>query len=333
MCTSSYHCYGWLNCVIWLIAFPLLHSNAFPIVQSPSPSHCCGIISPFPASVHPTTSSSFSSRCFLNRHLPQKNYYHAIGFCGKIRCAVTPTPYFAESSNSNNQNSNGSSNNESVTTAAIASGNTITTSPPQSLFQWIDDMAQQLKPAAIRANEEATILKTKSVLKYRYFLQSYIFYCLFLCYRAYRGFFVILPAVFQATFMKLQSAVDDTPFDTTPASTGMKLRTRITISFVTSLIILSYVVSGAGRVLWTLIRSTMNGSNVFQSLQSALQMYEQNESILYQKSTTPSSISNETSSASTTVIQSTLFGSSVPQVNGSIDDGARNNDGNVGLAP
>jgi hypothetical protein len=233
------------------------------------------------------------------------------GFSPKIRCAVVPTPYFAENNNNNDSNNKAKNNEATAETESTAKADavvttstpTTTTTSSPSLFQLLDEAAQQLKPAAVSASEKAIMYNNSRQrgMKYRYLIQSCVLYSLFLCYRAYRGFFVILPAVFQETFRKLRLAVDDKPFDNTTndnntdisnaelftsSTKNMKLRTRITISILTTFVTLAYVVGGAIRVLSTMIRSTIHGASISQSLQNAIQMYEQNESSLLRKTTT-----------------------------------------------
>jgi hypothetical protein len=221
---------------------------------------------------------------FMIRPMMLSNY----GFAPRIRCAVVPTPYFAEN-NSNNDASNQRSQLDESSLTAKETGENIPTNRT-SLFQWLDEAAQQLKPAAVTASAQAAAFASRRQVgrQYRALLQSCLYYSLFLCYRAYRGFFVILPAVFAETFRKLRAAVDDRPFDPDDAGEAtatMKLRTRITISILASVVILAYVVGGAIRVFTTLVRSVMGGTTLSQSLQNAIQMYEQNEKSLVQKST------------------------------------------------
>lgn len=154
------------------------------------------------------------------------------------------------------------------------------------LLQSIDNIGLNLKPLALRAHERSLEYSTantnavngmsqqqdqkqksqmKSIL---YSLQSCTLWMSYLFYRAYRGFFVILPAVFREVFRKLEESRvvvdafdddDDKNDEKEYAVRGqleeeqvpepMKLRTRITITVLSSVLTLSYVVAGALRVL------------------------------------------------------------------------------------
>jgi hypothetical protein len=105
-------------------------------------------------------------------------------------------------------------------------------------------------------------------------IQSNILWILYILYRGYRGFFVILPAVFREVYAQLNEsdlvvdvygdeemeekeyAVNANASSSSSSSLQkeqmqqpMKLRTRITISILSFILTLSYVVSGALRVL------------------------------------------------------------------------------------
>lgn len=87
---------------------------------------------------------------------------------------------------------------------------------------------------------------------------------MYIIYRGYRGFFVILPAVFKEVYRQLEEsdlvmdAYGDEEEEDGGSSRGggevgekkpLRLRTRITTSILTSILTMSYVVSGGIRVL------------------------------------------------------------------------------------
>ena len=100
-------------------------------------------------------------------------------------------------------------------------------------------------------------------------------YLSFCIYRAYRGFFVIIPEVFREVYRKLENSID-TPFiednednlrimETSDNNKPIRLRTAITVSVLASIVTASYVVSGAFRVLFKFYKSITrrsNGSNI-----------------------------------------------------------------------
>ena len=196
-------------------------------------------------------------------------------------------------------------------TTSTSTTTTTTTTTAKSIFHTIDEWAQQLKVAALQSNAKAAIVTTASGTrrwsKYRYYIQACLYYTLFLTYRAYRGLFIILPAVFRETFRKLQNAIEETPFEdattgrtststenndtTTTITTGtadtpppMPIRTRMTISIIAAFVLGTYVVGGAIRVVTAMVQSMGNGSGIVPSLQQAIQLQERNEWTLLQKS-------------------------------------------------
>jgi hypothetical protein len=102
-------------------------------------------------------------------------------------------------------------------------------------------------------------------------LQANMLWVLYILYRGYRGFFVILPAVFREVYRKLDESdlvvdvygdeeLEEREYAVNENAGGgnsplqqlrepMRLRTRITISILSIMLTLSYVVSGGLRVL------------------------------------------------------------------------------------
>jgi hypothetical protein len=157
-----------------------------------------------------------------------------------------------------------------------------------NVLQWIDKKGQSLKPAAAKANAKSSLVEGRWQ-KLRYHLQSCFLYGLFIVYRAYRGFFVILPAVFRETFRKLETVVDGNPFDDAgpdiirfgrPPQTTW--RTRVTVSVLAVVVTASYVLGGALRVLVAMIRGAQHG-NIPQSFADAAAVQERNEKMLLKR--------------------------------------------------
>lgn len=212
----------------------------------------------------------------------QQRHLHSALCRGNTAMRVVPSPYFSDE---NNNDSNKAS---------------LPPPPPvvdASLFKLVDDAGQKLKPAAAQANAKAAALAESPGRKYLYMAKSCLLYSAFILYRAYRGFFVILPAVFRETFRKLQDAVDGAPFDETEMMAAndddsreedvvrpMKLRTRVTVSVLATIVTASYVVGGAIRVGTTLIRSAAVKGELMQSFAAAASEQERNEDAILQKS-------------------------------------------------
>lgn len=214
----------------------------------------------------------------------QRHNLHSALRRGNTAMRVVPSPYFSEETNNDS--------------------NKASSPPPPpppvvdaSLFKLVDDAGQKLKPAAAQANAKAAALAESPGRKYLYMAKSCLLYSAFILYRAYRGFFVILPAVFRETFRKLQDAVDEAPFDETEMMAAndddsreedvvrpMKLRTRMTVSVLAAIVTASYVVGGAIRVGTTLIRSAAVKGELMQSFAAAASEQERNEDAILQKS-------------------------------------------------
>lgn len=173
-------------------------------------------------------------------------------------------------------------------------------SSSSSLLRTIDEWGLGLKPKAVHANAKGTLSETRRG-RFRYTLQSCALWTLFIVYRAYRGFFVIAPAVFRATFQKLQTVVDDAPFDDQYFSLSSSLsssrgdvrnktkapwRTRLTVSVLAAIVTVSYLLGGALRVLRHLLQSSWSNRDVPRSLQAAASEQERNEAKLLRLATT-----------------------------------------------
>lgn len=134
-----------------------------------------------------------------------------------------------------------------------------------SLLQSIDKLGMQLKPLALEAHNKSADIRALNVngaspsqggmlRSILYSMKSNVLWMLYIVYRGYRGFFVILPAVFREVFRQLEESnvavdafSDDNQGPKEPQP--MRLRTRMTVSILSGILTLSYVVSGAFRVL------------------------------------------------------------------------------------
>jgi len=106
-----------------------------------------------------------------------------------------------------------------------------------------------------------------------------IYYTLFIIYRVYRGFFVLLPATFREVYQKLEKAMntenlsmEETGFtgngdDLTSNST--RWRTKITVSILTSVVTISYVVGGTLKMASKFFRTIAKTSDVPKSFGAA----------------------------------------------------------------
>ena len=149
-----------------------------------------------------------------------------------------------------------------------------------NLLKRIENAGLRLKPMALEAKKKSVIASenddtSKSVL---YTLQSCALFSLFILYRGYRGFFVIIPEVFRLTYAKMKATVED-PFEDNVeflSSDGLdtsskreSLRTRITVSILSVIITASYVISGLFKVLLMFARTIWGTSSVKTSFEAA----------------------------------------------------------------
>ena len=137
--------------------------------------------------------------------------------------------------------------------------------------------------------------KFKSIL---YSLTSNLLMMTYIVYRGYRGFFVILPAVFKEVYHQLNESDlvldvygDDEEREYAVNSNAavegqqqpMRWRSRITISILSAMLTLSYVVGGALRVLGSFIKTFTNTTSVEASLEAAADEVVENEDKLRNK--------------------------------------------------
>mmetsp|Transcript_17034 Transcript_17034/g.16458 ORF Transcript_17034/g.16458 Transcript_17034/m.16458 type:complete len:253 (-) Transcript_17034:346-1104(-) len=150
-----------------------------------------------------------------------------------------------------------------------------------TLLQRIESAGKKLKPLALEAKQKSVAAaekddKPKSVI---FTLQSCALFSLFILYRGYRGFFVIIPEVFRQTYAKMKIAVQD-PFDdeevasmTGDGNTTVKkhqpLRTTVTVSVLTALVTASYIVSGLFKVVKMFLRTAWGTSSIETSFEAA----------------------------------------------------------------
>lgn len=150
-------------------------------------------------------------------------------------------------------------------------------------------------------NDIKTIRKNKfkSIL---YSLKSNLLWMTYIVYRGYRGFFVILPAVFKEVYHQLNESGlvldvygDDEEREYAVNSNAavegqqqnqqqpIRWRSRITISILSAMLTLSYVVGGALRVLGSFIKTFTNTTSVEASLEAAADEVVENEDKLRNK--------------------------------------------------
>ena len=152
----------------------------------------------------------------------------------------------------------------------------------KNLVEKMNDFGQSLKPKALEKMRQGSGENDKWK-RLGLSAQSCILWALFLVYRAYRGFFVLLPAVFRETYRKLQYSLDS-PFtdepgtqDVNPETGKLRLRTRLTISVLSFMVTMTYVVGGTVNVLMKFFKmafSSTSGPKSFEAAADEAELYE-----------------------------------------------------------
>lgn len=181
-----------------------------------------------------------------------------------------------------------------------SSGEVAASSSSTSFLQAVDNFGMNLKPWALNAYERSgkysndntngaatggddkmVANRIKSILCK---LQANVLWILYIIYRGYRGFFVILPGVFREVHRQLSESDvvvdpyygdDDVNADAEQEST--KLRTRITVSVLSVVLTASYVVTGVLRVLGKFIKTFTSTTSVESSLEAAADEMAEND--------------------------------------------------------
>jgi hypothetical protein len=175
----------------------------------------------------------------------------------------------------------------------------------RTILQTLDEAGQSLKPRAVKASAKASLMEKKGK-KILYVLETSGLYSLFILYRAYRGFFVLLPAVFRQVYKRMSTAVNS-PFDSTdledsgdgyrpdinPETGKLRWRTRLTVSFLAMIVTASYVIGGAFRVLTMFVRTITQTSSVSGSFAAAADEQESNEDKIMRMANKQKSINGE----------------------------------------
>lgn len=145
----------------------------------------------------------------------------------------------------------------------------------RSFVDSIDQAGLSLKPRAQMTDSKATQAPSQ-LRKFLLRAQACALYSLFILYRGYRGFFVIIPAVFREVYLKLESTVDPTPFQGTVAN-GVNWQTRITVAIMATVLTASYIVGGFFRVMMKLGKTIFQTSDIAHSFEEAAKEQEVNE--------------------------------------------------------
>ena len=245
------------------------------------------------------TPSAFFSPLFRDRqtstkkgapitYAPVAAHHFGNGFDTRISLLVH------SSSNSGNNENMGSAGDENGNIPAVPVPAPVTepAAPSMTLLQRVDAVGQRLKPMAITAKDQSTAAASQDKSKQIFYtLKSCVLFALFIVYRAYRGFFVLLPAVFRETYRKLESSsilapfvdeadLDDDMRDVNPETGRVRIRTRATVSVLSMMVTLTYVVSGAWKVFMKMLSTLADKGSLKNSFEAAADELLENEDMI-----------------------------------------------------
>ena len=165
-----------------------------------------------------------------------------------------------------------SSNSDS---SAAASTTTTTTSSEKSLWVLLNEIGNNFQGMAQRATKKGSESDAQSK-KIIYAAKGSVYYTLFILYRAYRGFFVLLPATFLQVYRKMEAvmntgnlSLDEIGVGDDAVGKSSKWRTKLTVSILSTVITLSYVAGGLLKMTTKFLRTIAKTSDVSKSFEAA----------------------------------------------------------------
>lgn len=120
----------------------------------------------------------------------------------------------------------------------------------KKLSERIDDIGALMKMSAEESRQASRDCSVNAAKQKLYICKAGLFYTLFLIYRAYRGFFILLPAVFRQVYQLLELNAEKMAMEGSlgsgfgSASGTPSWRTRITMSTVASIVTVRYLLRG-----------------------------------------------------------------------------------------
>lgn len=152
------------------------------------------------------------------------------------------------------------------------------TGSEKSLLTLLNEIGNNFQSLARKATEAGSQAEDQ-YKKILYAAKACVYYTLFILYRSYRGFFVLLPATFMQVYRKMETAMTTgnlsleeigyTEGGEDPANKPTTLRTKFTISILTTVITISYILSGILKMGSKFIKTIAKTSNVPKSFAAA----------------------------------------------------------------
>jgi hypothetical protein len=163
-----------------------------------------------------------------------------------------------------------STNTEDISSSSSSSNN-------KSLLTLLNEVGEKFKTMAQKSTANGIKSKNQST-KILYAAKACLYYTLFIIYRTYRGFFVLLPATVRQVYHQMEVVMntgnldmidendDDTTTDTVKKNSW---RTKITVSLLTSVVTVSYICGGVLKLVSKFVRTMFKTSNVTKSFEAA----------------------------------------------------------------
>ena len=153
-------------------------------------------------------------------------------------------------------------------------------SSEKSLLTSLSEIGDNFQALAQKATAKGYQCEDK-VKKILYAAKACLYYTFFIIYRAYRGFFVLLPATFRQVYVKMEAAMNtgnlsleeigfsESGEDSIRSKSTTKWRTKFTVSLLASVVTISYVFGGILKMASKFIRTIVTTSNVPKSFEAA----------------------------------------------------------------
>lgn len=160
----------------------------------------------------------------------------------------------------------------------VAALNSSSIGSEKSLWVLLNEIGNNFKAMAQRATVKGSESDSQSK-KIVYATKACVYYTLFILYRAYRGFFVLLPATFLQVYRKMEGAMNSgnlsleqvgfTESGQDPANKTTTWRTKLTVSILTTVITASYIIGGTLKMATRFLRTIAKTSDVSKSFEAA----------------------------------------------------------------
>jgi hypothetical protein len=145
----------------------------------------------------------------------------------------------------------------------------------KSLLTLLNEVGEKFKTMAQKSTAKGIKSENQST-KILYATKACLYYTLFIIYRTYRGFFVLLPATVRQVYHQMEVVMntgnlDMIENDDTDTTTVKKngWRTKITVSLLTSVVTVSYICGGVLKLVSKFVRTMFKTSNVTKSFEAA----------------------------------------------------------------